>query len=348
MAAPRGTGGGLFYLTSALVDPQGRVVSRQTGAAAARMGGVGLGVAVAGGAGGGGARGGGAGGGGGGGVGGVSGVVGAGGSPTGAGPSAPPVVLPDSTVIIRVNIETKKMDTAVWLMAPPSASVPVTGPGGGVMRLPMRNPMPVSDAWAMLPDGTIAAVREHDYHVDWITPDGRVTATPKIAHEWRPFTDSMKEAVIDSVKTADSVATADMSRRLDSLSKVNGTAGGPGMITFIGTAGGAMITSINGSMQTPQYLSPDDLPSYFPPFPQSDTLGANPVHADADGNLWIRVNLAKRPEGGFVYDVVNREGKLIDRIQIPGGTNLIGFGPGVAYLISREGVGYKLARARIR
>ena len=36
----------------------------------------------------------------------------------------------------------------------------------------MRNLIPVSDAWTMLPDGTVAAVREYDYHVDWITPNG--------------------------------------------------------------------------------------------------------------------------------------------------------------------------------
>ena len=82
--------------------------------------------------------------------------------------------------------------------------------------------------------------------------------------------------------------------------------------------------------------------------PERHGSAAGPVRADADGNLWIRVNLPKPPEGGFVYDIVNRQGVLVDRIQIPGGTNLIGFGPGVAYLISREGVGYKLARARIR
>ena len=48
-----------------------------------------------------------------------------------------------------------------------------------------------------------------------------------------------------------------------------------------------------------------------------------------------------------MYDIVNRQGMLVDRIQIPGGTHIVGFGPGVVYLVSREGVGSKLARARI-
>jgi NAD(P)-dependent dehydrogenase (short-subunit alcohol dehydrogenase family) len=52
--------------------------------------------------------------------------------------------------------------------------------------------------------------------------------------------------------------------------------------------------------------------------------------------------------GGPIYDVVGRTGKLVDRIQIPGGCTLIGFGPGVAYLTSREGSGVSVARARIR
>ncbi|HTR78189.1 MAG TPA: hypothetical protein VMH39_08770 [Gemmatimonadaceae bacterium] len=341
MAAPRGSGGQLAYLSTAFVDPQGRVVSRQTAAAAARMGGAGRagapgvgGVAASSG----GARGGGAGGG-------APGGSGAGGvtlaSPD---PNAPPVVTRDSTVILRVDIETKKMDSATWLMSPPNARVTVSIPGGGFMMSVLRNPMPASDAWTMIPDGTIAAVREHDYHVDWIAPDGAVTSTPKIAHEWTPVTDSMKAAILDSVQRADSASMIVARARLDSMTKASGR-GNDG--TFI-VVDGVGLSSSGGPAQMPRYMDPDELPSYAPPFPQSDTLGASPVRADADGNLWIRVNLPKRPEGGFVYDVVNRHGTLVDRIQIPGGTNLIGFGPGVAYLISREGAGYKLARARIR
>ena len=88
------------------------------------------------------------------------------------------------------------------------------------------------------------------------------------------------------------------------------------------------------------YVGIDHIPDSLPPFDAgADTLGPV-VKADADGNVWIGVRLPKRLDGGVVYDVVNRQGKLVDRIQIPGGTTLVGFMPGFAYLMSRAGTGY--------
>ena len=85
----------------------------------------------------------------------------------------------------------------------------------------------------------------------------------------------------------------------------------------------------------------DSIASYVPPF----TRGA--VRADAEGNVWIRTTAMKgdRP----VYDVVNRKGEIIDRVQLPAFRTIAGFGPGVVYLAVREATGgVKLERARIR
>ena len=339
MAAPRGSDGGLSYLSDAEVDPRGYVISQQS-------------RGFRGGAGGGGAGGGGGGGGAGGfavsgGAGGV--VVSGGGAAGGAGPPPgvdrpPPTQAPtaaqyDSTLLVRVGIETRTVDTLAWLMAPPAAAVQ-TATG----RIPLGVPMPVSDAWTMLADGTVAALREHDYHVDWIAPDGSVRSTPKIAHEWSRITDSAKAAIVDSVRASDSAATARIRNQSDSMLKARHLTMSMPPMTLVTRGANGLATMYSGG-QPPQYVDP---PDYYAPFPPSDTLSAQPVRPDAEGNLWIRVNLAARPEGGFVYDVVNRQGVLVDRVQIPGGTHLIGFGPGVAYLISRDGARYTLARARIR
>lgn len=54
-----------------------------------------------------------------------------------------------------------------------------------------------------------------------------------------------------------------------------------------------------------------------------------------------------QPQVGFIYDVVNRKGELVERIQLPVGRTLVGFGPGgVIYLAAREGRGMVLERAR--
>jgi hypothetical protein len=64
-----------------------------------------------------------------------------------------------------------------------------------------------------------------------------------------------------------------------------------------------------------------DVPDYWPAFDRGG------VHPDAQGNLWIQTTamVAGRP----VYDVVNRQGALVDRVQLPSFRAIAGFGPGV-------------------
>ena len=53
--------------------------------------------------------------------------------------------------------------------------------------------------------------------------------------------------------------------------------------------------------------------------------------------------------GGPVYDVINRKGELVDRVQIPVGRTIIGFGPtGSVYLINRDGTTVSLERATVK
>ena len=69
-----------------------------------------------------------------------------------------------------------------------------------------------------------------------------------------------------------------------------------------------------------------------------------------EGHVWVQAASldSLRNGGGTIYDVIDRNGRLVDRVQIPGGTQLVGFGIGVAFLTSREGAGTSLARARLR
>jgi hypothetical protein len=86
-----------------------------------------------------------------------------------------------------------------------------------------------------------------------------------------------------------------------------------------------------------------ELPDYRPPFAQGST------RADADGNLWIRTIPPKPVPGGPIYDVVSEKGELTDRLQLPPGYTLVGFGKGkVVYLSMRDAKGIHLARVRLR
>jgi hypothetical protein len=94
---------------------------------------------------------------------------------------------------------------------------------------------------------------------------------------------------------------------------------------------------------------PSQLPDYATSIaPLTATSGSRPVLADADGNVWIREVGNAGADGGAVFALVNRSGRLFDRVQIPGGTRIVGFGPGVVYLSARVGRFQSLVRARIR
>ena len=98
----------------------------------------------------------------------------------------------------------------------------------------------------------------------------------------------------------------------------------------------------------PPYVPAWALPDYAPPFPAGLAQGDLAVSADAEDDVWIRIGLPSTRGGDRVYDVVNRQGVLVDRVQLPGATSIVGFGPGVVYLVAREGSGMQVARARIR
>jgi hypothetical protein len=113
-----------------------------------------------------------------------------------------------------------------------------------------------------------------------------------------------------------------------------------------GGAGRGASASFNPQSQI-NFVSPSDLPDYKPPF------FANSVRADAAGNLWVRTIPTRQIPGGPVYDVINREGKLVDRVQAPEGRTIIGFGAdGSVYLAMRDTSGptatMTLERARLR
>jgi hypothetical protein len=116
------------------------------------------------------------------------------------------------------------------------------------------------------------------------------------------------------------------------------TAGGNTVVTAVGPGGGG---GAGGQLPPLTMISPSELPDYKPAFAPGST------RVDAEGNLWIRTsqNVDARP----VYNVINRKGELIDRVQLPANRVLVGFGAGgVVYLAVREGATAHLEKAQVR
>src|SRR6185503_8248154 len=85
---------------------------------------------------------------------------------------------PDSLEVVRLDVATRKLDTAGFIKIP-KVKISVTQTEKGMSVSAEMNPVQTVDDWAVLSDGTIALVRGLDYHVDLITPDGKHATGPK-------------------------------------------------------------------------------------------------------------------------------------------------------------------------
>ena len=263
---------------------------------------------------------------------------------------------PDSAPILRVALDTRTLDTASFFKIPKTSAKVTQNDRGQVSVQMVMNPMPVVDDWTLLPDGTLAVVRGADYHIDWLAPDGSHTSSTKIPFEWQRLSDEAKATFLDSAKTAlEANRARAMAANGGAQTFVGPPGGGPG-----GGGGGAVVMRFEGggppsggaapaagsgapttmSMPSINMIPASELPDYRPAF------GTGATRADLDGNLWIRTS--KVVNGGPVYDVVNRQGALIDRVSFPFGRVIAGFGPGVVYLGLRDDKGARLELARLR
>jgi hypothetical protein len=100
-----------------------------------------------------------------------------------------------------MNLQNRKLDTIGTLRIPKVMTTMTTDQEGYAYSRTLTNPMPVTDDWALLPDGTVAFLRGRDYRIDWLSPDGSWSSSPKLPYDWQRLTDDGKREVIDSVRT---------------------------------------------------------------------------------------------------------------------------------------------------
>ncbi len=328
----------------------------------------------------------GGGGGGGGGFGGGGGGFGGG---FGAGPGGqggrggPNQAQPDSVPIVRVDFDTRKADTITYVRVPKNETQMTRGEDGQ-MRFNMKiNPLPQADDWALLSDGTVAVMRVLDYHVDYYSPDGKHVASEKLPYDWKQITDEDKTKLVDSLK---SMANAVMNRGgqnnngprmiiepiaaeklpdfyppvrqgssiadrdgnlwvLPTTSSLSAQLAAQ-MNPMMGGGGGGR-GGFGGPPGEGRGGPPGGAPGGAPGAPGAaprDTAGRG-----GNNQMPAQMLAALANQPPQVYDVVNREGKLIERVKLPGGRQIAGFGPGgVIYLVAREGRDIYLETVKIK
>lgn len=274
--------------------------------------------------------------------------------------------IPDSAAIVRIDLASRKMDT-VGFIKTPKVKFDMTRDDNGRVRITSQiNPLPVVDDWAMLPDGSVAFVRGRDYHVDFVGADGARTSAAKVPFDWQRMTDEDKTAFLDSLKVArerlgvnapgvgfgglagalggPGLGGAAQTVIFGNSGPGGDRAGGPGGASGAG-GGNVRVNGPGGGGGGPQlnFVPASELPDYKPPF------FAGQVRADPEGNLWVRTIPTKAIPGGPVYDVLNRKGELVERVQIPDGRTIVGFGPnGSVFLAARKDTSVFLERATVR
>ena len=264
-------------------------------------------------------------------------------------PSTPPTadipfaipVLPDSAPVVRINLESRKLDTIGAFKVMKAIITVSRGDDGGISIQTTLNPMMTLDDWALLPDGTVAFVRGSDFRVDWVTPEGVRTSTPKIPFDWQRLTDDDRAVVLDSARTAIEKQRAIVRERMtNSTVPVNGAAAArAGGDAGAQPRGAAAPNGMN--LPTVNMVPASELPDYRPAFQPGASRG------DTEGNLWIRTS--KMVNKGAVYDVINRKGELIDRVLVPQFRVIAGFGVGgIVYMGVLDGTAARLEEARVR
>ncbi len=288
-------------------------------------------------------------------------IGGGGGGGGGGGAGFQPPTFPDSTPLVRFDLAMRKLDTAAFIKVAAPRIAFLENEGRRQLSLTV-NPLPEVDDWAVLSDGTIAILRK-DYHVDFVDASGQKTSGPKIPFDWQRLNDSAKSAIIDSAKARMARARAAgpgggfvISRDGPGGNDVvsGGGPGGPGgapvMVFRTERAeggppprGGAPTETRAAGPPALTFVEPSELPDYHPAF----AVGS--VRADREGKLWVRTISAAPSTTGPEYDVIDRTGRLVDRVALPSGTTIAGFGAdGTVYLGVRDSSGVHIARARER
>jgi hypothetical protein len=217
--------------------------------------------------------------------------------------------------IVRVTFEKPVRDTLGYIKNPLGSnmafSIRIIGQPDPAAPVAIQMPtLPFylgGDDWAVTSDGAVAIVRASDYHVDWTDLSGARRSTTPVGWPWKVLSDTQKQRLSDSVQIARANWQAERA------------------------ASGATTTGLprGVTLPTPTYSStvPDTVPPFVPGHARSDLIG----------RIWVQEGplINGLPPGNQTYDIIDKTGQIVDRVQLPDGTMLAGFGPkGLVYLLA--------------
>ena len=215
--------------------------------------------------------------------------------------------IPDSATVVRLDRATGAIDT-IARVGRPELKRKTSGDSGNQQVAIRVVPLSPQDAWAVGPDGRIAAARAADYHVEWIDAGGRVVRGAAVSYKPVP------------IKQADREEWA-------------AQAGANGLRIEVSIQNGErqMAFSRGGGSGRQPDTDGLDWPEVKPAFV------AQGVWVTPEGDAWVQRSV---PAGEpAVIDVFGPDANLKRQVVLPAGRQIVGFGRGAVYLIETDEFG---------
>ena len=170
----------------------------------------------------------------------------------------------------------------------------------------MVQPMTPADDWAVTQAGWIGLARHTPYSVDWVGTDGRLLRGAPI-----PYT---PVAVVEADKEEYRRARQEQ---------------GSMQISMSDGGGDASISEGPAPSGPPPGMPELKWPTHKPPFLEQSVL------AGPDKRLWI---LRAGPAGETLarYDVIDSTGSVRERVTVPAGSRIVGFGVSSVYVVRTD------------
>ena len=207
----------------------------------------------------------------------------------------------DSVPMIRWDRASGKRDTLAWLRLPPSANQITSSGGRGNQRVMVRMgggpPFNGADQMLVAPDGRVAIAHFDPYSVDFVSESGQRTRGQPISYDRQRISEGHKAEWREVQKSATGLMiTNDNGRRSATM--------GPA-----------------GQQQDPEVWGGE----FMPPFLQQALSFSN------EGYLGVRrTGPAGQPP---TFDVIDRAGKVVQKVVLPKRSRLVGFGNGAVYTV---------------
>lgn len=223
------------------------------------------------------------------------------------GKSGPPMpTFADTVEIQSFDPHGGRVTTLARIRSPLAQAIPKMEMTGNAIRMTITAPdFTPGTAWAVLPDGRLAVLRDGVYRVHFMTSGRPETMGPLIPFAPVPVTAVERKAVVDSLR-------ASMDKSLATMRKKIGQAGSPAGMTFTVEA---------------QVLEPAKWATNKPAY--------NAIRSSPDGRLWVALSA---PTGARAsrMDVLDAAGALLAHVQLAAGEKLAGLGRGTVYTIRTD------------